>query len=107
MEPTADQREDYLKKLDSVTKKIPRFVGTARRFRDEGMQIDNMSDFVLGMVYQNYFEKSKEYNVKYVKQHALTSTDVNLMDLARIVIDVFQTEAKSVKELIEKELSMN
>jgi len=106
MEPTADQREDYLKKLDSVTNKIPRFVGTARRFQDE-MQIDNMSDFVLGMIYQNYFEKSKEYSVKYVKQHAGTSTDVNLMDLARIVIDVFQTEAKSVKELIEKELSKN
>ena len=107
MEPTAEQRQDFEKILDSVTKKIRSYVGTAHSFRDEEIRIESISDFVLGMVYQKFFEKCVEYNLKYVKEHADTTTETNFMDMARIVIDVFQTEAKSVQELIETELAKN
>lgn len=107
MEPTADQRIAFMQRLDSVTMKIRSFVGTAIAFRHEGIQIDNMTDFVLGMVYQDFFEKCLKYNLMYVKAHSETTKDVDIMDLSRIVIDVFLTEAESVKALIEKELPKN
>ncbi len=107
MEPTAGQREDYLKILSFVNKEIPSFVGNARTFRDQGLPIDNISDFALGMVYHDYFEKVIKYNVKYVQEHPETTNDRDLADLGDIAIDVFKTDANTTKELIQKELSKN
>ena len=107
MEPTAGQREDYLKILSFVNREIPSFVGNACTFRDQGMRIDNISDFALGMVYHNYFEKAIKYNVQYVREHPETTTERDLADLGDIAIDVFKTEANTIKELIQKELSKN
>ncbi len=107
MEPTAPQREDFQRILDSITKKIPRFVGLANSFQRKQIPIDNISDFVLGLIYQNFSEKSVEYNVEYVKAHADTTKEEHVLDLASIIIDVFQTDAKSIKESIQTELSKN
>lgn len=107
MEPTDDQRQDFQRILDSVTKKMSGYVGTAHAFRDKGIRVDNIGDFVFGMVYQKFFDKCLEYNLKYVRDHPDTTTHTNLMDIAFIVIDLFQTEAQATQELIKTQLAKN
>ena len=107
MEPTADQREDLEYILDSIIKKIPRFVGLANAFQKKQVPIDDISDFVLGLIWENFSRKCVEYNTNYVKTHVDTTRGEDILDLASITIDIFQTDAKSIKELIKTELSKN
>ena len=100
MEPTAQQRVDLQGRLDSIIKKIPNFVSIAKSFQErQKVPIDNISDFVLGMIYQNFFQKSIDYNVKYVRELETT------YDLSSIMVDIFETDFMRIKELIQKELS--
>ena len=107
MEPTADQRDDLEYILESIIKKIPRFVGLANSFQKKQVPIDDISDFVLGLIWENFSRKCVDYNTNYVKTHAGTTKAEHIMDLAGITIDIFQTDAKSIKELIKTELSKN
>jgi len=107
MEPTASQREDLQRILDSIIKKIPSFVGLANAFQKKEVPIDNTSDFVLGIIYENFSRKCVEYNTKYVKTYANTTKGEHILDLASIAIDIFQTDANKIKESIQTELSKN
>jgi len=101
MEPTAQQRVDLQRRLDSIIKKIPNFVSITKSFqKGQKVPIDNISEFVLGMIYQNFFQKSIDYNVKYVREHVDAT-----YDLSSIIVDIFETDFITIKELIQKELS--
>ena len=102
MEPTDQQRVDLQKRLDSIIEKIPKFVSIAKSFqKGQKVPIDNISEFILGMIYQNFFQKSIDYNVKYVRELEAT------YDLSNIIVNIFETDFMTIKELIQKELSRN
>ena len=108
MEPTAQQRLDLQRILDDMLKEIPSFVLIAKSFLNrQKVPIDNIYDFVLGMVYEDFFLKSIDYSLKYVKDHSDTIKDVDVFDLSSIVIDIFETDATTIKELIQIEVSRN
>lgn len=104
MEPTDEVRTALESKLGSAMKKIPAHISTMNVLREK-VYIDSLEDFVFGRVYQDYFQKCVDYNVKYTLKHADTTTGNNILDLAGIGIDVFETQAMSIRELIKKELN--
>jgi len=101
MEPTAQQRVDLQERLNSIIKKIPNFVSIAKSFQElQKVPIDNITDFVLGMIYENFFQRSIDYNIKYVREHVDAT-----YDLSSMIVDIFETDFITIKELIQKELS--
>jgi len=104
MEPTAEVRTALEIRLNSAMKKIPAHISVMNSMRKK-VPIDSLQDFVFGMVYQDYFQKCVDYNVKYTYKHADTTTENNFLDLAGIGLDVFETQAESILKLIENKLN--
>ena len=105
MEPTDEARKAFEIKLNMIMKKIPRYISIMNYMRKK-VPIDSLEDFVFGMVYQEYYQKCVDYNVKYMYKHAETTTDKNLFDLTSIGIDVIETQAKKIRELIDEQLNL-
>ncbi len=103
MEPTEEVRKKLEFKLQLIMKKIPRIIPMINTMRKK-VSVDSLNDFVFGVVWQDYFQKCVDFNVEYIKNHSQTTTENDVIDLVGIAIDVFQTKASDIQELIIEEL---
>ena len=103
MEPTVEIRTKFEFRLKLIMRKIPNQITLVNSIRKK-VPINSLEDFVFGLVWQQFIQKCSDFNVEYIKKHSGTTTDNHLFDLAGIAIDVFQTKASDIQELISSEL---
>ena len=104
MEPPEEVIQDLNSKLDSTLRKIISYVGHANEHK-ETLHIENLGEFVFGMVYQAYFKKCVDYHVKYAQENNESGGSKPVLDLSGIGEKIFETRSNEIRQLINAQIN--
>ena len=85
--------------LQNLTKLLP-MVNSMRT----KVEINDIEDFVFGMIWQEYQRRCIAYNLEYAQKHAEKLTPKDLLDLSSILLEVFLVNASKIRQQIEEKI---
>lgn len=99
MEAPDEVKQALNSKLDLTLKKISAYVAHSNSRKDI-YGIENLEEFVFGMVYQSFFKKCVDYNVKYVQALNAETKRQNAIDMSSVYEAIFESRTGEVRQII-------
>ena len=99
MEAPDDVKQALNTNLDITLKKISAYVAHSNSRKDI-YGIQNLEEFVFGMVYQSFFKKCVDYNVKYVQALNAQTKRQNAIDMSSVSEAIFENRRDEIRQLI-------
>ena len=99
MEAPDDVKQALNRNLDITLKKISAYVAHSNSRKDT-YGIQDLEEFVFGMVYQSFFKKCVDYNVKYVQALDSQTKRKNAIDMSSVSEAIFESRTGEIRQII-------